>query len=331
MAMSNVTALSGPCWRHYEKGPSSMEIPDDIIAHFFAITTYSSELQLIPSGRTVIPQLGYNVDQPLNTDPIARQEWFFGIHTACEEIANQIMQSSLKSQIRSPANLWMTLDRRCMKTQSQGVMNVSMNFLPNIPENRPGEPLKLGLSRYYIPNGCIYRLSNERDGWWDDDPLHIPNLTSSLVSALEQVQPPHMTLRFRSYFAILPQEIQDDIKDLVMSSLMHEPFTLDCNYLVPQSFWKSLFLQVPFLWDVDEDIINKKLLPIMTGNEWNWEKITRQILTPVEALFPEYWEEVEWDYNDVGLVVPPGLNNRHRIWQIVEEMYPNDVEMEHCG
>lgn len=141
-----------------------------------------------------------------------------------------------------------------------------------------------------------------------------------------------MALRFRSYFAVLPQEIQDDIKDLVMPSLVHEPFTLDCNYLVPQSFWKSLFLQVPFLWDVDQDIINKKLLPIaVTGNEWNWEKITRQILTPVEALFPEYWEEIEWDYEGVGLVVPPGLNNRHRIWQIVEEMYPNDVEMKHCG
>lgn len=88
-----------------------MEIPDDIITRYVAITTYSSKLQLIPSGRIVIPQLGYDLDQPLNTNPIARQELFFGIHTACEEIANQVMQRSRKSQIRSTANLWMTLDR----------------------------------------------------------------------------------------------------------------------------------------------------------------------------------------------------------------------------
>ncbi|KAH7014925.1 hypothetical protein EDB80DRAFT_831692 [Ilyonectria destructans] len=164
--MSNVTALSGPCWRHNEKGPSSMEIPDDIITRYVAVATYSSKLQLIPSGRIVTPQLEYDLDRPLNTDPIPRQEWFFSIHTACEEISNQVMQRSRKSQIRSTANLWMTLDRRCMKTHSQGgLMDMSMNFLPNIPENQLGESLKLGLSGYYVPDGCIYRLSNERDGW----------------------------------------------------------------------------------------------------------------------------------------------------------------------
>lgn len=53
-----------------------------------------------------------------------------------------------------------------MKTHSQGgLMDMSMKFLPNIPENQPGERVKLGLSRYYITDGCIYRLSNERDGW----------------------------------------------------------------------------------------------------------------------------------------------------------------------
>jgi hypothetical protein len=37
-----------------------------------------------------------------------------------------------------------------------------------------------------------------------------------------------------------------------------------------------------------------------------------------------------WSYGRVGLGDPPkGLNNRRRIWQILEDMYPNDVGLRH--
>lgn len=36
-----------------------------------------------------------------------------------------------------------------------------------------------------------------------------------------------------------------------------------------------------------------------------------------------------WDYHQVGLVFHPGLKNRRRIWQILEEMFPDDVEVYH--
>jgi hypothetical protein len=36
-----------------------------------------------------------------------------------------------------------------------------------------------------------------------------------------------------------------------------------------------------------------------------------------------------WDYRQVGLVVPAGLKNRRRIWQALEEMFPDDMEVYH--
>ncbi|KAH7140183.1 hypothetical protein B0J13DRAFT_557328 [Dactylonectria estremocensis] len=327
--LSNTTALSGPHWGYLEERPKAIRITDEAITRYVAVARCSTRtLQLLPSGRIVQPQNGYDLDEPYNYDPVAPQEWFFGIHAACEEIANRVMQTSRKTHIRSIGDLWMTLDRRCTKTFLKH-SSATSNFLPFAPENQPGEPPRVGLGRYYIPSGCIYRLSNERDGWWDEDPLQIPDLTVSLLSGLEQVNPQNGNLQFRSHLASLPQGIWNEIKDLVLSSVLLGPTPVECNYLMPQSFWREVFLQIPFLWDLDQGIIDKKSLEAeLEGNEWNWEKITRQIATPVKP--PTYSEEegewIEWDYQDVGLVVPPGLNNRRRIWQIVEDMYPDDVD-----
>lgn len=40
---------------------------------------------------------------------------------------------------------------------------------------------------------------------------------------------------------------------------------------------------------------------------------------------------ITWSYKKLGLDVPSGLNNRRRIWQIVEDMYPNDVGHVHLS
>lgn len=67
--------------------------------------------------------------------------------------------------------------------------------------------------------------------------------------------------------------------------------------------------------------------------EWNWEKLVRQLLSEVPIFVSDNDEENEleniWSYQTVGLTVPLGFTNRRRIWQVLVDMYPNDVGMVH--
>lgn len=52
------------------------------------------------------------------------------------------------------------------------------------------------------------------------------------------------------------------------------------------------------------------------------------IMSPVTVVKRYYYRG--WSYKRVGLkCIPHGLNNRRRIWQILEEMRPNDVRVLH--
>jgi hypothetical protein len=97
---------------------------------------------------------------------------------------------------------------------------------------------------------------------------------------------------------------------------------------MPQSMWKQVFFQVPFLWDLDTQVIHEKTATGDSKSEqWDWEKIARQVISPAEASPCGALEDDEgiWSLDKVGLSVPGGFTNRRRIWQILEEMYPNDV------
>ncbi|KAM5377901.1 hypothetical protein ACJZ2D_004805 [Fusarium nematophilum] len=176
---------------------------------------------------------------------------------------------------------------------------------------------------------------------WLDDPLHIPNLTVSIISNLQLAKQP-TSHGLANHFENLPTEIRNEIVPLLTT----QPVTLDCNYSIPQVYWKHALPRLPFLWDIDEQIINEESQTAeLEGIEWDWEKLVRQLMTPVTTVDEkspciqdrdeedEYDDEYEvnnpipWSYAQVGLAVPPGLNNRRRIWQILEEMYPNDVGM----
>lgn len=115
---------------------------------------------------------------------------------------------------------------------------------------------------------------------------------------------------------------------------------LQCTYVISQSYWKQVFLSIPFLWDLDESLIKDKLSDPREGYEWDWEKITRQLMSRVELVEEVPMQvgdpkpdgsTVAWSYSKVGLDVPPGLTNRRRIWQLLEDMYPNDVDYEQEG
>lgn len=131
--------------------------------------------------------------------------------------------------------------------------------------------------------------------------------------------------QFKGRFMTLPQEL----KNRLVSLLQESPVCLDCTYLMPQYLWKQAFLQIPFLWDLDTKLVLEKAgSEPSEAEEWNWEKVTRQVLSPAQPPSPISYASKKgyvWDYDKVGLRVPPGFTNRRRIWQIVEEMWPNDV------
>ncbi|KAH6876727.1 hypothetical protein B0T10DRAFT_585112 [Thelonectria olida] len=314
MWLSSAMVISGPYWPTYHAGPVSLDVPDEFVTRRLAIAKYrSTELTVIPNGEAVTPQ----VEESPDDDNIS-----FGIHVACDAIATCVIETSPTARIRSIGDLWVTLERRCTKTD-QDQPFFFQSFLPNIPENNPTEPHKLGLSRYYVPPECFEE--DPPPGWWNHDPLLVPDLTAKLLSNLEQVDA--SSSPFAANFASLPPEVRDMIDPLVL----RVPVNIECNYRMPQAYWKEIFFQIPFLWDLDKEVIASKLSTDLAGKEWNWEKITRQVLSPpkVAALSEDEISHEPWDYKEVGLLVPDGLTNRRRIWQICEDMYPNDVGMVH--
>jgi hypothetical protein len=150
-------------------------------------------------------------------------------------------------------------------------------------------------------------------------------LTSSLLSNLEECgQSPKPNFDFSAKFDALPREVKDKILGLVL----RQPLPLQCTYFIDQPYWNDLLLQIPFLWDLDLAEINASLRgQDGTQQEWNWEKITRQAMTPVDVVDNDIEPPLPGSYRRAGLHVPRGLQNRRRIWQILEEMSPNDVQV----
>lgn len=125
-------------------------------------------------------------------------------------------------------------------------------------------------------------------------------------------------------------ELPQEMKDKITNELLLPPLPLGCTYKVPQAFWKQAFLQIPFLWDLDLEKVHKKSTEAESaGFEWDWERLTRKLMAPVSRVEDNPNHPKTWNYSQLGLDVPRGLKNRRRIWQILEEMYPNDVGMEY--
>lgn len=78
-----------------------------------------------------------------------RPRVYLPVHAACYAMARKAMAAP-GSSITSLGDLWITLERRCKEAISY---EQTPEFcIPAIPNNRPGEPIELGLRRYYIPS-----------------------------------------------------------------------------------------------------------------------------------------------------------------------------------
>ncbi|QPC65703.1 hypothetical protein HYE67_007934 [Fusarium culmorum] len=329
--LDDVVAFSGPHWPELCDAPPSLKVTDEQVTRYDAFANnYRGNLTFPPDREEIHPQWDYDVNEDAE-DP---SEWvgkmYVGIHKTCEQLFNRVMSTSPNAKVHSLGELWLTLERRCARSKMEDSRNIGMHFTPSIPNSEPGQPFSCGLERYYVPSPSLYLYGNEWDGWWDEDPINIPNLTVELIANLEHApelstQLPEDLQQFRNHIEALPQEV----KDHICSFFQHGQTSLECTYLMPQSMWKQVFFQIPFLWDLDAQVVHHK-----TGKEtaeiekWNWEKITRQVMSPAQISSHEAREDNDgaWSHDKIGLRVPGGFTNRRRIWQILEEMYPNDVQ-----
>ncbi|KAM0270078.1 hypothetical protein ACHAPA_003592 [Fusarium lateritium] len=324
----DAVALAGPHWPTYDAIPLETQMADlGVIRYAAEIDSYPGKLFLLPDKKEVYLQHPYNIDRQSEEQwNTATGKMYMGIHAACEDLANRAMKGPSNANISSTSDLWFTLERRCASYLEQRLRErpppTDMNYVPPIPNNSPGQPLSVGFGHYYVPVYCIEQWGDEWEGWWDDDPIEIPDLTSTLLSNLERLDDNSA----QPSTEVSPEQIKDYVK-----SFSRDPnsFLKDDNN-IPQSVYKELFFQIPFLWDLDVEAVNNK-----TGSEagdseqWNWKRLTKQVMSSPHSPPPNaasYRDEGVWSYDDVGLDVPGGLSNRRRIWQILEDMSPNDVQ-----
>ncbi|KAM5356755.1 hypothetical protein ACJ41O_003401 [Fusarium nematophilum] len=316
--LQNAIALQGP--RQLADNDRPREILDESITRHAATGPPCHEggcLTLLPSERNVMPQQeSYLYDEDDEYGHPKGQRWYFGVHGACDDIASRLIQTSPTARVRSVRDLWITLDRRCIETAKR--RSFLWGVLPWIPAKTENGTIGRSTATYYIPDYNPGGVEN----WWFDDPSHVPDLTTRLLSNLQHIEPATITSQaFQARFDGLPQEL----KDKIASILLHETMPVNCTGLMPQPCWKELVLQIPFLWDLDRDSMSD--FTESTNADWDWERLYRQLMTrPTVAIFPETGGCKPWNYQDVGLSVPPGLTNRRRIWQVLEDMDPKELD-----
>ncbi|KAH7192028.1 uncharacterized protein B0J16DRAFT_394133 [Fusarium flagelliforme] len=329
--------LWGPTWPDHVKAPLSMRNSDEIDEIDETVIVYEAHVSgpvfaTISTSRSVVMQTEYVSGESLRA---RRSRVYLPVHAACYAMARKV-GAAPGSGITSLGDLWITLERRCREAISYG--RTGGFYIPSIPNNRPGEPIELNLGRYYIPPQAICprfsSLAKYGREWWTRDPLKIPDLTESLMSTLERAETPLADEGFSNRFDSLPPEIGNIVIENLIACVPAEgASSLECTYLIPQYRWKQALIQIPFLWDLENEIVERKDQEASTGLfEWNWEKLARLILSefPIfrkgEACGYKLYSQSGHDILGQP-IVPPAFANRRRIWQILMDMYPNDVGM----
>ncbi|KAL6912452.1 hypothetical protein FSST1_010212 [Fusarium sambucinum] len=319
----NCVVYSGPHWPGADF--HSRKVSDQELTRYEAEAESQYGKAALPTGQIVYPPEAYDEherDEHL-PDGVAPAKMYIAVHPACEDMAKRVIETSSIAKVHSIGDLWLALERRCAGylhwAWQQQPRRRDERFIPPIPYNTVDEP---GLHGYYAPLHCLEHWGDEWEGWWDENPVNIPNLTTDLMSNLERVEPT-LAPKLKELLELSPNEIKNHINTFVQDG----EFSLDCNYLMPQSMWAEVFFHIPFLWDLNIDTVYKKTGSSKDDLErWNWEKLTRQVMSRAEIshdVKPWVDDEEAWDYSDVGLNVPGGFANRRRIWQILEELHPD--------
>ncbi|CAG7556409.1 unnamed protein product, partial [Fusarium equiseti] len=274
-------------------------------------------LTLLACGKTVFP---HSTQDNRDLAHIKSGSIYLGFHRACTSIARQFVQRTKAYPVKSFADIWITLNGRI----SKGPSGCGGDYAPHIPvKTERGTYIWTKEAAYYL--GYSHRVE-----WWDYDPAYIPNLTGRLLENLTSED-----IESHTEPSKLPGELVDEIISQILSGTW-------CSYGPPTSYklhqpsWKKILVNIPFLWDIDvEEIEQFPDIPADQQREWNWERLVRGILcgpipqrrTDCEDSECEGWSHSVWDYSHVKLDLPPGFTNRRRIWQVLEDMSPKELDV----
>ncbi|KAJ0120699.1 hypothetical protein J7T55_015431 [Diaporthe amygdali] len=183
-----------------------------------------------------------------------------------------------------------------------------------------------GVERGYF-HESYFRDANVGDNHYlNHDPLHIPELTSTLLANLEPyVASEHTqeTLKFRERLARLPGELKLLIFEHVTAA--HD-WPLSCTRLLGPRFWKTLFNKnnpcFAWLWDLDQEMVRQTDPDLVL----DWELLFRKLSQgpKVADCFRGNSESDFEIFRGVLQRTPCGLEGRRRIWTLLEEMYIGD-------
>ncbi|KIL85889.1 hypothetical protein FAVG1_10858 [Fusarium avenaceum] len=303
----------------------------DKLFTWHAATGYTNyedgQLTLLPSGDTVVQ---HRVNSIAHSRFVQRDHLFLGFHRACVSIAREFIQRSPVSKLHSFCDIWTTLNAR----NSEGPVGHGFwGKALSIPEKTARGTLVWSQElAYYLPHPGS--STTYLTPWWDSDPLHIPDITTRLLENLQSrpIPPSIESSQFATIFGNLPPELGGIVMDYL--SCMH--LALQPTDMMPQLFWKQFLIRIPFLWDLDKEQLEQfPELPADQGKEWHWEQLVRQLMIRPTQSVPFPYEVCNgasfqvWDYSHGGLDVPLGLTNRRRIWQILHEMDPEELDVLH--
>lgn len=154
--------ISGPTWPIEGKGPESITIPEESTAIQKARVYNRGQATISSTGLKVNIQIENIPEQHPGYDPDDGPRWYLCLHAACETMARKAMNTPA-SKIKTVTDLWMTLDRRCVQASDNGTLIPLC--LPHVPNNKPGEPIDLGVGRYYIPWQAVCTEESILDDW----------------------------------------------------------------------------------------------------------------------------------------------------------------------
>ncbi|KAI1412729.1 hypothetical protein F5Y13DRAFT_162557 [Hypoxylon sp. FL1857] len=260
----------------------------------------------------------------------ASTPYYIVTHEACLEVAESVMRRSPHHIVlRDLRTLWKVLHMRFEVEDSYYMSSVTDEARPQrvqLPHAyyMPFRPSLLAMG--YAPgdeSNAATAVNCDMERWEAACPLHVPDITESVLKNLNYLPPAPVTMPeaipFQKKFLALPPELQNHVCSFLTS---RHGMPNVCNGLLPQRVWREVLLGgqcLPFLGTLDISAVKDfyaRWEQDRSNCEPNWELLVRK-------LSQEAWGI--WDAETSLLKVPNGLRNRRRIWKLVEEMYVGDL------
>jgi len=152
--------LCGPHWPRR----NARKVTDQEVTRYTGITeSCNGKIYILPEHERIYPQETADEDHDRDGAPA---KMYHGIHPACEDLANRVIQTSPNAKISGIGDLFLTLERRCTNyqwsTRKQRLGPRDNNYVPPIFNE---EKNALTFDGYYVPRHCIDQWGDEWAGW----------------------------------------------------------------------------------------------------------------------------------------------------------------------